>query len=46
MTSQHKEIYDSTFEEQMLRLAKENNKLLQALNEQLHKIFTKYKQNV
>jgi hypothetical protein len=35
MTTQTEE---STFEEEMLRLTRENNKLLQAMNEKLHKI--------
>lgn len=38
MTTRHEESYDAMFEAEMLRLAKENNRLLQAIDEKLRKI--------
>jgi hypothetical protein len=38
MRTQAEEPYSSTFEAEMLRLAKENNKLLEAIDEKLRKI--------
>jgi hypothetical protein len=38
MTTQHGEPFAGTFEAEMLRLTKENNKLLQAIDEKLRRI--------
>jgi len=38
MTTQREEPYSSAFEADMIKLAKENNRLLQAIDEKLRKI--------